>query len=349
MWEVDNSTPFAAIGDWIRDRDGSEVWVVAVRCSFRIREDGGTYVEPKQQEVVLAPVFAGDPERSHLVYDSDFCLSKPTTDIILHGHAYAPGGEPTARVDVGMAVGDVRKVLTVVGDRIYEKGVLGLGVSSAEPFAKMPIAYERSFGGRNGVNDEGNPDFFVPNPIGTGFERKEGTPAPNILPYNSSVQARAGFGPLPSHWPDRLQHAGTYDDAWQRNRMPLYPDDLDDRFFLCSPIDQRPAGHLRGGELVRLLNLTPSGSLDFQLPQVALRFETEFRGRPSRIHRGSLHTVILEPDDSRVIMVWQTALKAHADVVRLRRTKVLSLKIINPRPLVVPEGLWDIDESEVAG
>ena len=65
-------------------------------------------------------------------------------------------------------------------------------------------------------------------------------------------------------------------------------DDLDDRFFLCSPEDQRPAEFLRGGEPVELTNLTPTGRLAFALPRVAFGFETVFRGGDRVRHRGRL-------------------------------------------------------------
>ena len=56
------------------------------------------------------------PLRPVFLYDSDFYLTKPSTDILLHGHAYAPGGGSTTHVDVTMRVGDVSKTLRVTGD-----------------------------------------------------------------------------------------------------------------------------------------------------------------------------------------------------------------------------------------
>ena len=83
------------------------------------------------------------------------------------------------------------------------------------------------------------------------------------------------------------------------------PADWDPRSLLCSPADQRPDGHLRGGELVELENLTPDGKLRFVLPKVDLRFRTRIDNRIEE-HQGRLATVIIEPDHPRVIMVWQS-------------------------------------------
>jgi len=335
MWQVENTTPFAAHQAWTRDRDGAEVWLVAVRGTFLIHPDGSTTVAEEQDPVVLAPKYRGDPADSGLVYDTDFPLTKPTTDVLLHGHAYAPRGEPTTRVDVTMRVDSISKTLRVTGDRAYQQGVFGVATGSVQPFTRMPITYERAFGGRE-PDPPANPDrpqFEVRNPVGTGFAPVPGKLAPNIeYPGLGLGRRPAGFGPIPPHWHPRVKYAGTYDEAWQRERLPLYPKDLDDRFFLCSPEDERPKGFLRGGEPVELLNLTPGGRLAFVLPRVALGFETVFRGGDRVRHRARLHTVILEPDVPRVILVWRTELPCHARGLKLQETKVRLKRVINPPP-----------------
>ena len=331
MWQVENLTPFAAAGNWIRDRDGAEVWLVAVRCTFRILPDSTTEPSEEQPSPIMAPTYRGDPAASSMIYDTDFCLTKPTTDVLLNGHAYAPGGVPTRRVDVTMRLPGISKTLRIEGDREYQRDVFGVSTGSAQPFIKMPIIYERTYGGKEpdrpvNVN---RPQFDVRNPIGTGFAPSLGAVAPNIRNPALSAKDPSGFGPIPPHWQARVKYAGTYDTKWEKERLPLYPDDLDDRFFLCSPADQRPKSFLRGGEIVDLVNLTPEGQLAFMLPRVAFRFETEFRGKPSVAHRANLHTVIIEPDVPQLVMVWHTALRAHADVLRLTQTVVRQLQVLD--------------------
>jgi hypothetical protein len=132
--------------------------------------------------------------------------------------------------------------------------------------------------------------------------------------------------------------------------MPLYPDDLDDRFFLASPEDQRPKEFLNGGEPVELFNLSPTGQQTFVLPKIALRFETEFRDGPAVNHRGNLYSVILEPDESRVVMVWRTSLRVHARALKLERTTITQLRVINAPSGSVPldAEAGDIDSGELA-
>lgn len=332
MGEVQNFTPFTAEGEWTRDRDGAEVWLVAVRCTFRVHPEGATSIADEQDPEVLGPRFRGDSAASSLLYDSDYYLTKPTTDLLLHGHAHAPGGKPTTQVDVSMRVGEVRKTLRVRGDRSYQEGVRGCVCGTPQPFTVMPLTYERAYGGREPYppKDPERPRFEERNPVGTGFVPTVGQSAPNVeYPGESPASRPAGFGPIPGHWQPRVRYAGTYDEAWQRDRCPLYPTDLDDRFFLCSPEDQRPREHLRGGEPVELLNFTPSGRLAFILPRVAFGFETVFRGGERVGHRGKLHTVILEPDVPRVILVWRTELRCHAKALKLERTVVRQKEVLN--------------------
>jgi len=66
MWQVDNRTPFAAERAWVRDRNGAEVWLVAVKCTFTIEPDGTTAVAEEQPPVRRIPEHHGEPGRSSL-------------------------------------------------------------------------------------------------------------------------------------------------------------------------------------------------------------------------------------------------------------------------------------------
>lgn len=332
MWKIENRTPFAADYGWYRDRDGADTWLVAVKCAFLIRADGTTVEAPEQIPVNRAAIYRGDPKSSSLLYDSDLYLSKPGNDILLLGHAHAPGGKPAQQVDVTLKIADVSKTLRVVGDRRWQKGALGLTASEPEPFVKMPIIYERSYGGSDpNASDPSKPSFEQRNPAGVGFTSIEGQLLPNVEEAGTNLRKRpAGFGPIAPHWQPRLQYAGTYDDAWQKERCPLLPHDFDDRFFLSSPEDQRSKTPLKGGEFVELYNLTPGGLLTFRLPRVALGFETWFFDGQRVGHRGELHTIILEPDVPRVVLVWHTHLQCHDRVLKLARTVVSQKKVLNP-------------------
>ncbi|WP_437293135.1 DUF2169 family type VI secretion system accessory protein [Sorangium sp. So ce426] len=327
MWQLVNHTPYAAERCFARDRRGAEVWLVAVKGTFAIRDDGTTEVADAQEPVALAPLHFGDPDRSSLRYDADLVLTKPGTDVLVHGRAHAPNGKPAARVEVGLRCGPIAKRLVVVGDRTYRRGVLGVVPSEPEPFVEMPIRYERAFGGADPETSAREPR----NPAGVGFaeraQRLLGRPAPNIEDPGAPISSAkdrptpAGFGPLARGWAPRRALAGTFDRAWEEERMPLLPADFDDLFFFGAPADQRVPGFLREGTPVDLLHLTPGGLLRFRLPRTRPCFRTSF-GREAAEHRARLHTVIIEPDARRVILVWHTALPCHGKEHRLEHTRI---------------------------
>jgi hypothetical protein len=329
MWQVDNRTPFAAERGWVRDRSGAEVWLVAVKCTFDIKPNGSTEVAEEQPPVLRVPEYHGEPGKSSIRYEADLVLTKRTTDIIVVGHAYAPGGRPITETEVGLRVGPVQKILQVTGDRAW--GVTGR--SSPEQFVKMPLVYERAFGGVDKKSPRLDRDWEWRNPVGTGFavsrDNVTGLALPNVEYPDEPVGSwsdrprPAAFGAIASHWQPRASFAGTYDDSWMKERMPLLPHDFDDRFFQCAPQDQQAPAFLRGGEPVVLHRLTPAGELRFVLPKIFLGFDTRFYDGSREIHKErKLHTVIVEPDYPRVSLVWHTALPCHFKVQKLERTIV---------------------------
>ena len=61
------------------------------------------------------------------------------------------------------------------------------------------------------------------------------------------------------------------------------------------------------------------------LPKVWLAFRTRFalrRSQRRQEHRAKLHTVVLEPDHPRVLMVWHTSLRCHHDADDLEDTTI---------------------------
>jgi len=328
VWRLTNSTPFAAEYTFARDKDGAEVGLVVVKGTFTIDPQGVPIAAKDQVPVVVSPEYVGEPGQSSLRYDWDFPLSKQTTDVLLNGHAYAPGGKTAPQVEVRMKVGPIDKALRVVGDRRWQKNWLGYASTDPIPFAKMPIVYERAFGGGDMNQRHG---WDGRNPVGTGFTRDsdkvEALALPNIeFPGDtmSSWKSRprpAGFGAIPPNWEPRVKYAGTYDERWEQERFPLLPRDFDHRFNQCAPPDQQPPSFLRGGVAVELHNLTPGGLLRFQLPRVVLGLATDIAGQTLN-HPAVLYTVIVEPDFPRVVLVWHSAVACKNKAQRVTRTRI---------------------------
>jgi hypothetical protein len=329
MWALKNNTPFAAERNWTRDKDGAHVWIVAVKATFDIAPNGALKLADEQIPPVLAPEHHGDPGKASLKYESDLLAVKPGTDVVLNAHAHAPDGRPASQVDVLLRMDNVSKHLVVYGERSYFEGMTGIAVTAPRPFTTCPIRYEDAFGG----SDLDDPDPAKQkvdrrNPVGKGVAAKNAAlfnkPAHRIeyVIGDPSRVGPAGFGPIESYWSPRIDLAGTYDGAWAKRKKPLLPDDYDPRHALCSPIDQRSERWLRGGELVELVHMTPEGALRFQLPRLYFTYSTWFGSRHEE-HRGHLATAIIEPDEMRVMAVYQTSLRVgRRDVPYLDKTVI---------------------------
>ena len=328
MWAISNETPYKAGKTWGRDKDGVHEWIVAVKATYAIQADGRLELAAEQPEPLLVPEYNGEPGQSSLKYDADLVSAKPTTDVVLNGTAYAPGGRQSTDFLVRMSVGPVSKTLRVKGNRWWDEGLFGSSRTAVEPVTQVPIVYERAYGGYDNTDpDVRNHRMDPRNPVGCGVVAKsahrKGQAVPNFEYPQGDVEKAgpAGFGALDSWWSPRREFAGTYDAAWQQHRLPLLPEDWDRRSLLCAPADQRPANHLRGGEVVELVNLTADGVLCFALPKVHLTFTTRIDGRVEE-HRARLASVILEPDYPRVIMVWSTSLSCRNDGDYLEETVI---------------------------
>lgn len=335
----------------MRDKDGAEVWLVAVKGTFLIDPDGAVRLAEEQEPVRMPPEFRGDPSETSLLYDSDLVHKKNATDVLVHGHAYAPGGRPATQVDVTLKLGPIQKTLRVIGDRLWKNSVLGLTMSRPESFTKMPLTYERAFGGTDTLSENPKDHAWEPsNPVGRGFatraEHLFDTPVANVETPNRPIKQwkdrppRAGFGPVAGHWSPRIELAGTYDEKWQKERLPLLPEDFNEGFHQCAPEDQQVQGFLRGGEQVELYNLTPDGLLRFRLPMVTLGLETTFDDGENRDHRALLHTVAIESDVPRIMMVWHTHLPCHNKGLKLLTTEIHLKRWINISEDDRAAGVW---------
>ena len=82
-----------------------------------------------------------------------------------------------------------------------------------------------------------------------------------------------------------------------------------------------PDHHLRGGEPVELINLTPNGKLTFILPEQFLTFQTQI-GNRLEDHRGWLSSVIIEPITAASSWSGKRRSRFGADVDYLEETAV---------------------------
>jgi hypothetical protein len=289
---------------------------------------------PARADQQLPPVLAdehhGRPGESSIRAPSDVALVKPATDVLLMGSAYAPGGRAVTWMDVTLAAGPLHKTVRVFGDRVWRDGTT-VTATAPRPFERMPLVWERAYGGvdRAGAEPRGEPR----NPVGAGFRAPdgekplEGLPLPNLEDPADPVRdwkdtpAPAAFAPVAPHWLPRRSFAGTYDEAWQSGRAPYLPTDFDPRFFQLAPPGLVAPGYLQGGEVVDVTGVTPQGRLRFCLPTLRVQVEYAVNGG-TETPPVNLDTVLVEPDEGRVVLVWRTVLACDKKLLKVREITV---------------------------
>ncbi|WP_437592042.1 DUF2169 family type VI secretion system accessory protein [Sorangium sp. So ce1000] len=194
---------------------------VVVKASFSID------ASPMRPAEVAAPFQTKDVHdrrgpMTHVTAASDRVPYRQYVDVSALGHAAAPGGRPVAEMSARFALVQreapgLDKTVRVVGRR------KGAG-AAPEPFVRMPIVYERAFGG------VGVPE----NPLGCSERDGE---LPNVLdPLDP--QRPAGFGPLAATWPSRNRRLPAGARAKLDAEVMEVPGAFDWSYFQCAPRDQ---------------------------------------------------------------------------------------------------------------
>ncbi|MHC4655025.1 MAG: DUF2169 domain-containing protein [Planctomycetota bacterium] len=106
--------------------------------------------------------------------------------------------------------------------------------------------------------------------------------------------------------------------------MPYLPKDFNPLFFQLSSPDLVIPGYLKGGEEVRIIGATPSGQLRFRLPQYQLQVTYQLDNN-NHVQSPNLDTVIIEPDESRLSLLWRTVLPCDKKGLRVSQVEVALL------------------------
>lgn len=311
-----NHTPFAARLTCVLDAHARPWDVVIVVASFDVRPGHPPKPLVEQPPIPLADVHFGDPVSSSVRYEGEGAWAKPRVDVLVNGSAHAAAGRLVEAAEVRVCVGPVDKRLIVTGDRAWG-GLLGRSPGRPEPFASMPIVYERAFGGTDAGSK--NRPSHPHNPVGVGFRGAVSadpivlTRLPNVeYPIDRMTSpghriATAGFGVVARAWQPRLALAGTYDERWVAEQCPLIPLDFDPAHFQAAPEDQQ-AEELTGGEDVVVENMTPEGNWRFRLPRLDVPLRACVGRRVTVLPRMRMDTVLLEPDLFRVSLSLRAAM-----------------------------------------
>lgn len=303
----------------LADEEGVPQVVPLIQGTWHIGPKGKLSWLEKQPPVRLAGDWRGDPANTSMRLEPQIAFCKPAgTDVVLLGHAHAPERGAT-QSQVGLKLGSAQKVARVLGDRHLRRGVGGLSISAPAPFDRIPIVYERAFGGWDRRHEDAAQHRCEwRNPVGVGFldERlrvDHEQALPNFEdpehPYGGlgDTPPPAGFGFISPDWQPRQALAGTYDETWSQTRKPLLARDFKRSFFNAASPGLVTQGHLQGQEEAVVLGASPEGRLAFFLPaRGAPRCWIETRARRRVALEPLLDTVIIDLDLRALTLIWRS-------------------------------------------
>jgi hypothetical protein len=322
-----NASHFAALAVPYNGYDGRDLVIAVVKATF-VRRAGGRLVIADRQAPIRPSdaLHFPDAPQSSIRYPSDICVAKRGTDVVIVGEAVSRS--MVEIVDVSASIRDRGVHLRVHGERLYCRGARGVTVGAAVPFERMPIVYERAYGGTSA-------DFALVdrrNPVGRGVTRDArslvGTPAPQIehpsTPITSDDDRHdpVGFGAIGPHWLPRCGYAGTFDDAWRRSRMPLMPADFDVRYNNAANPSLQFDEPLVAGERIAILGMHSAGLWHVDLPTVPVRISARLHDGRRIDVRPHVDTVLLEPSKDEVQLTLRHAFAIGRGNSLLREIRV---------------------------
>ncbi len=306
-----------------------------VRAEYRLRHGEGPEPLVDRPVICSGDVPHEDPQRG-LAYPADFVPHKPAGEWIVTGTAHNAGYGSGDRFGVRVKVGDQSKLIDAVGDRSWIPTLLRSKPGPPEAAGVIPLTYDRAWGGPS----------YPANPLGRG---RAGDAMPNLELPGARVESRssqalpAGFGPLPSAWPQRQKRMGKYNARWVRDHWPWLPPDFDFRFFMAAPEDQWAKGYFRGDEPLVFEQMHPDHPVyQSRLPGVRARcFVTQRSDVGATDETGelvfrevplNLDTVWVDLDREKLVLVWRGRLP-------VKSLKMLDIESVMPvvEPLDQPD------------
>lgn len=234
---------------------GLNRFVVTPICFFRL----GVQQTEILTENIQWPTVMSSLQQGQVL---DMAMPKICGEVLIAANAYAPDQKPVSSMNVGFKLGELKKVLTVTGERQWQWRIAPLyHITEPQPFLCMPVDYSHAYGGK----------AYRYNPLGKGHEpglkrwfgKRESFSLPNIQYPGVSFRRTqrlvqlAGFGPLDMAWPQRMSKAGTYNKTWLKNEYPGLPRNIDWHIFNAAPADQQIQGFFNGDETYQLIGMHP--------------------------------------------------------------------------------------------
>jgi len=323
MWQLINNTEFPAESLFYTDKSGNMKWVIICKVNWSMKSKQVQIAE-SHQVINFIDEYQDNDTNKALAYGSDLTPVKDFTDIIIKGFGYYPS-DVRHDYSVIMQFGELIKNLRVRQLRQCTKGIFGIDITEKGHAKKVSLGYENAFGGKYML--EGREYFFASNPSGKGYTCKKHLSKQivdlPVLEYHDSTWHTsklhilpAAFGYIPPAWEPRRAYAGTYSEQWFAEKFPLYPDDFNTKFWQQAAYDQQYQGKLRGGEMIRLINMTKTGEQINILPKNKELYPVEivssYRGS-TKLLDYVINTILLEPEELSLSTVFATEIQYDPD------------------------------------
>lgn len=326
------------------DPEGNPIISVLAKQTWTL-EPGRLTLSEEQEELVESDQL-DDPanmQYGEVLAETDYLVWKPTTDVVVLGRAWSPRGKQAWHLDCEVRVGPYHKVVRVFGNRrVIARPLRGYALSDPEPFESIPLGYRYAYGGV-ACDRDGTVLPYFPNPIGRGFAIKGGfedesnLSVPNLedphTPLTSDTLVLDRFeawehAPRPASlgWTrrtfyPRYTYAGVlpeYLEAARKNALEMARKDPRCADMPIPVMDYRVyqgaseglwSKKLAGNEPFTLTYLDPDtprfeAALPGKVPVLTLDL-----GAGPRELEPNLHTVVIDMDRKRVLLVWRGSLR----------------------------------------
>jgi hypothetical protein len=323
---------------------GEHIYSLITKRTYDIVPGGRCTRAKEDKKLHPADKHYADPMNSAVRFETDHVPFKLQTDIAFDGKAYSVGGLPVQNLTCAISVGQHRKEVLVIGDRICRWVDGGrIAASAPQPFATMDLRPENAYGGIDVWSDPKTPFAYPRNHLGKGFVVKANPkslfnlPLPNIEDPKDRITAErlciqemkhwqkqplpAGLGWVSRSAPPRSSLAGVMpaDEPIEKELREASAALLDKKnreIYLAHPLPRMDfryfngaalsVPYLAGTETLRLENLTPEGVLEFRLPGEVPKVHIDM-GLGPHDPQPVLHTVQIRGEDRQVDLVWRAS------------------------------------------
>jgi hypothetical protein len=140
---------YPCFASFARDSEG---FVLSVLCKRSYTWDARGNVTPLAEQPALAldveHAKRDDRNGEILTQGRDVWPLKLATDVIVTGHAQAPGGTPAREFDVAVSIGEAQRRIVAMGPRFVEQRGQGrIGFSLPDRIEKVEVSWWNAYGG----------------------------------------------------------------------------------------------------------------------------------------------------------------------------------------------------------